>query len=243
MKAIILAAGASTRLMPLTKNTPKCLLPIRNNKAIIDYQVEALLENKVSKICIVIGFNGNKIKNHLAARYNNKLFKFIENPDYKITNAIYSLWLARNELKGDLIYLNSDLLFDKRMLEALITSNKKTVVAFQKTKTDEEAGKLNVNNTLRVLEMGKHLDHKTCSGEYMQIGKFSASFNKNLVHVMDEKIKNKEYNYFTIDVFNETIKKYKNNVFGVDATHLPAIEVDYPKDLARAKREIAPKLI
>lgn len=243
MKAIILAAGRSTRLLPITKSTPKCLLPIKGGKTIIDYQIEALLDSKINKVCVVVGFQGDKIKNHLNSRYDKKLFTFIENPDYMRTNAIYSLWLARGELEGNLLYLNSDMLFDKRMIRALISSSKKTVVAFQRTKTDEEAGKLTVDENLKVLEMGKHLDHKSCSGEYMQIGKFGASFNKNLVRVLDDKIKNKEYNYFTIDAFNETIRDYKSKMFGVDTTSLPAIEIDYPKDLRKAKRDIAPKLI
>jgi len=243
MKAIILAAGASTRLAPLTKNTPKCLLPIKSGKAIIDYQIEALIDNNISKVCVVVGFEGEKIKNHLTLQYGKRLFRFIENPDYKTTNAIYSLWLARNELKGDLIYLNSDMLFDRRMIATLIASNKKTAVAFQKTKTDEEAGKLNVDKNLKVTEMGKHLDHKSCSGEYMQVGKFGEPFNKNLIRVLDDKISKGEYNCFTIDAFNETIRTHKSKVFGVDTTSLPAIEIDYPKDLRRARRDIAPKLI
>lgn len=242
MKAIILAAGGSTRLLPITKNTPKCLLPIRNGKTIIDYQIEALVNNKISKVCVVVGFRGEKIKEHLSSRYGSKLFRFIENPYYKTTNAIYSLWLARSELKGNLIYLNSDMLFDTRMIQAIIASRKETAVAFQKVKTDEEAGKLNIDENLKVLEIGKHLDHKSCSGEYMQIGKFGPLFNKDLVRVLNEKISNKEYNYFTIDAFNEAIKAYKSSVFGIDTTHLPAIEIDYPKDLRKAKRNIAPKL-
>ena len=41
MKALILAAGYSTRLYPLTLNTPKALLPI-GKKAMIDYLIEKI---------------------------------------------------------------------------------------------------------------------------------------------------------------------------------------------------------
>ena len=48
MKAVILAAGYATRLYPLTKNTPKALLPI-NRKPIIDYIMEQI--ETIADIC------------------------------------------------------------------------------------------------------------------------------------------------------------------------------------------------
>ncbi|HED6078718.1 TPA: sugar nucleotidyltransferase, partial [Campylobacter jejuni] len=41
MNAIILAAGFGSRLMPLTKDQPKCMVEYKNKK-IIDYEIEAL---------------------------------------------------------------------------------------------------------------------------------------------------------------------------------------------------------
>ena len=47
MEAIILAAGYATRMYPLTKNTPKALLPL-GGKPVIDYIIEQL--NNVSEV-------------------------------------------------------------------------------------------------------------------------------------------------------------------------------------------------
>ncbi|EAL0419980.1 sugar nucleotidyltransferase, partial [Campylobacter coli] len=54
MKAIILAAGFGSRLMPLTKNQPKCMVEYKNKK-IIDYEIQALKENNIDEICVVGG--------------------------------------------------------------------------------------------------------------------------------------------------------------------------------------------
>jgi glucose-1-phosphate thymidylyltransferase len=52
MKAIILAAGYGTRLYPLTKNTPKALLPVRN-KPVIEYILERLAKIEINQILII----------------------------------------------------------------------------------------------------------------------------------------------------------------------------------------------
>ena len=60
MKAIILAAGQSIRLRPITNNTPKCLLKI-NKKTILAYQIDKLIKNNIREIIIVVGFKQKQI--------------------------------------------------------------------------------------------------------------------------------------------------------------------------------------
>ena len=62
MKAIILAAGKSSRLYPLTKNTPKCILEINDGISIIDIQITLLNELGINDILVVTGFNSSKIE-------------------------------------------------------------------------------------------------------------------------------------------------------------------------------------
>ncbi len=60
MKAIILAAGASRRMISLTKNLPKCLLKI-GDKSIIEHQIASLYHYGVDEIIMVTGFCEDKI--------------------------------------------------------------------------------------------------------------------------------------------------------------------------------------
>ena len=62
MKAIILAAGKSSRLYPLTKENPKCLLEIYKGLSIIGFQISILNELGINDIHVVTGFKSNKIK-------------------------------------------------------------------------------------------------------------------------------------------------------------------------------------
>src|SRR5688500_5506742 len=100
MKAIILAAGRSTRLYPLTRFTPKCLLDV-DNKTILDYLIEGMTTHGVTEIVIVVGCHKAKIIKFIKKFYPQVKVKYILNPRYRKTNAIYSLWLARKEFLNE----------------------------------------------------------------------------------------------------------------------------------------------
>ena len=55
MRAIILAAGLGTRLRPMTDNTPKALIKVKD-KPLVEYQIEFLKENGIDEIIVVVGY-------------------------------------------------------------------------------------------------------------------------------------------------------------------------------------------
>ena len=56
MQGLILAAGASRRLYPLTENTPKCLLDI-GGLPILSHQLNALNKYNINEVIIVLGLS------------------------------------------------------------------------------------------------------------------------------------------------------------------------------------------
>ena len=93
MKAIILAAGLSSRMNPLTLKIHKGLLPIANT-TIIENQIQLLKETGINDIYIVVG-HGEKAFIPIKKRYNVQL---IYNPHYADRNNLYSLYLATEHL-------------------------------------------------------------------------------------------------------------------------------------------------
>ena len=61
VKAIILSAGQGRRLLPLTENTPKCLLPVAG-KPVLAWQIDALLAAGVEEVTIITGFQVAQIE-------------------------------------------------------------------------------------------------------------------------------------------------------------------------------------
>ena len=123
MQAIILAAGMGKRLGELTKGNTKCMIEVCGQK-LIDRMLGQLTELNLSRVILVVGYQADNLMNHIGNRYDGKLkIEYVMNPIYDKTNNIYSLALAKQQLQeDDTILLESDLIFDFRMLK-LLTDN------------------------------------------------------------------------------------------------------------------------
>lgn len=110
-RAIILAAGLGERMVPITYDTPKPLIKV-NGVRMIDTIIAALRHNGINEIYIVVGY----LKDHFSYFEKEEGITLIENPYYKDSNNISSLYVAREHLEnciitdGDLIIYNEDIL-------------------------------------------------------------------------------------------------------------------------------------
>ena len=105
MQAVILAAGSGSRLQRVSNGLPKCLLPI-GGRPLIEHQLEALSDAGVGNVLVVVGHQADEVRKTLGNRV-----EYVENTRYDATNSLYSLWLAREWVKGPFVLLNCDLLF------------------------------------------------------------------------------------------------------------------------------------
>lgn len=120
MQAIILAAGMGKRLGELTKDNTKCLVKV-NGISLIDRVLTQLSVINLSRVIIVVGYQGKKLQEYLGDSYKGITLKYIENPIYDKTNNIYSLSLAKQELQeDDSLLIESDLILDDTLFPMLI---------------------------------------------------------------------------------------------------------------------------
>lgn len=68
MKVIIPVAGAGTKLRPLTYTQPKALIPVAG-KRILDFIIDQLIELNLNEFIFVVGYLGEKIKDHVESKY------------------------------------------------------------------------------------------------------------------------------------------------------------------------------
>lgn len=104
-RAIFIAAGFGTRLVPITFNTPKPLVRVRGVR-IIDRLIDACLEAGINEIYIVRGYLGELFDQLL---YKYPMIKFLENPVYNEANNISSSLVARYMLSNAYVF-EADLL-------------------------------------------------------------------------------------------------------------------------------------
>lgn len=115
-KAVFIAAGFGSRLVPITLNTPKPLVRVKG-KRIIDGLIDACLEAGIEEIYIVRGYLSEQFDQLL---YKYPMIKFIENPLFNEANNISSALKAK------------DLLTNAYVFEAdLLISNPKIITKYQ----------------------------------------------------------------------------------------------------------------
>ena len=86
-RAIFIAAGFGSRMVPVTLNTPKPLVRV-NGKRLIDPSLDAVLAAGIEEIYIIRGYLGEQFDQLL---YKYPMIKFIENPIYNESNNISSI--------------------------------------------------------------------------------------------------------------------------------------------------------
>ena len=111
-RAVFVAAGFGSRMVPITLNTPKPLVRV-NGTRIIDSLLDAVVEAGIPEIVIVRGYLGEQF-DQLLYKYPN--IRFVENPIYNEANNISSAYLVRDKfsnsyvLESDLYLYNQDLI-------------------------------------------------------------------------------------------------------------------------------------
>lgn len=130
-KAIFLAAGFGTRLIPITLNTPKPLVRIHGIR-IIDRLIDACLEIGINDLYIVRGYLGELFDQLL---YKYPMVKFLENPVYNETNNISSSLVAHHILSNAYVFEADLLLNNPQIIKKYhYTSN---FLAIKKERSDD----------------------------------------------------------------------------------------------------------
>jgi len=246
IKAIIAAAGHDKRIEPLNEDIPKCLLDVKG-KTILERQIENIRSCGINDIIIIKGYKQELI--------DIPDVKYYINPDFENNGIVTSLFFAEKEMNTDFIFLYSDIIFDKRLLEKLLKNNADVCLVADldwKKRYDErvkrstgEVELIEVRNDY-ITKIGKNINPKKGHGEFIGLAMFSKKGAETLKKCYKNSLKrykNKRFHespsiikaYFT-DIIQEII----DNDFQVH--HLDVygdwIEIDTFEDYRKAWREV-----
>ena len=182
MQAIILAAGMGKRLKELTSDNTKCMVKV-NGVTLIERMLRQIERQNVSRIVIVTGYEGQKLKEYIDTLAIGTPIKFIDNPIYDKTNNIYSLALASEELcEEDTLLFESDLIFEDSVLDELVNDSRDTLALVDKYESwmDGTCVKLSDDDTIEAFVPGKKILFEEIPEYYktVNIYKFSKEFSQ-----------------------------------------------------------------
>jgi len=128
-RAIIMAAGFGSRLLPITLNTPKPLVRIKG-KRMIDTILDGLLKIGINDITIVRGYLSEQFDQLL---YKYPMLKFVENPIYNETNNISSAMCTRYQFSNSYILDADFFLYNPKILKKYHYRSNYLVVPTERT--------------------------------------------------------------------------------------------------------------
>ncbi len=247
MKAIIIAAGAGTRLGNITKDIPKPLVDI-NGKSLIERQILLLRKNNVKNIVIVTGYKKEK--------FIFKDIEYIHNSNFLEQEQVGSVMTARSKIIGDVLIMFGDILFDETILQQMLNSKDDIAIAIDEDweKSYEErldnpkskADKVLIKNKKIIQISAKNIkiEKENVVGELLGIMKLSSKGSKILIEQY-EKLENKHIGKFHdaislhkakfVDILQELLSLY-NDITPISIKG-KWCEIDTPDDLKRAKEK------
>lgn len=234
MQAVILAAGVGSRLGQHAENKPKCLLEI-GGKPLIMHLLEALADNGVGPILMMVGYQEEAIRKVVGNRA-----EYMTNERYRESNSLYSLYLAREWIKGPFILLNGDLLAHPDILRRLL-EEPGNALAYDSTSTRGREQTKVVLRERRVVDLGKDVPSASAQGESLGLVKFDADGAKAFLAQTRALIEGGTENAFVTEAVRATSSQMVA-IHGANIAGLPWVEVDFPYDLEVARKEVWPAI-
>ncbi len=182
MQILIPAAGMGNRLGSATSDKTKCMVQL-HGKTLIEHCLDIVTSFSIDRIILIIGYEGEKLKKLLGKSYNGVKIVYVENAEYATTNNIYSVYLSKEYLvQDDTILIESDLIFEKRIIKLIIDNKFKNLAVVDKYKPW-------MDGTVAKIDNDFNIDHIISKSEFnyndvnnyfktVNIYKFSKKFLK-----------------------------------------------------------------
>ncbi len=193
----------------------------------MDHQIRRLQQAGVEDIWIVVGFQAQRVRDHVAASWPG--IRFVENPKYMDTNTAKSMLVGLRALgPGSVLTLNGDVVFDDGILQMLMADPALTSLAVDPRVCGEEEVKYRLRDG-RLMALSKQVHG---DGESVGVNHFAAADRDLLEQALDYV---EDQAYFERAV-EHMLPFTKRPVRCVDIGELRAMEIDFPEDLVEARR-------
>ncbi|CAB3668219.1 NTP transferase domain-containing protein [Trinickia soli] len=246
MRALILAAGLGLRLQqPPEQQYPKCLLRFQG-VTLLERHLRALRAAGVDEVELALGFQPQSIEAELDRINWHPRPNIVLNPHYDLGSVLTVHTMADALTRGgDVLLMDADVLYDEAILRALVAgASADRLLIDRDFETGDEPVKLCLKAGTPVelrkqLAVGLEFD---TIGESVGFFRFRESTARRLAEIVAGYVASGRQNMPHEEAVRDLLLEGGRRYDVADVTGLPWIEIDFPRDVARAENEVLPRL-
>ena len=236
MKAVIFNSGLGHRMGDETKTHHKSMSKLKDGETILHRQLRLLIAEGVKDFIITTGPFEEQLKAE-AADFPEANFVFVRNEIYDKTNYIYSMYLAREYMNDDIVFLHGDLVFNRKLVhDVLNCEDKNTGTVNFKKALPEKDFKGRVRDG-KLLEVSIKIFDEDCFA-FQPFYKMEKATASAWIGKVVEFIHKGENRCYAENALNEIFPALNVRAFDYDGYYVD--EIDNMEDYVRVTAEILP---
>ena len=234
MKAVIFNSGLGHRMGDETKTHHKSMTQLKDGETIFHRQIRLLSAEGVKDFIITTGPFEEQLKSE-AAKFPELNFTFVRNEIYDKTNYIYSMYLAREHMNDDMLFLHGDLVFNRKLVrDVLNCADKNTATVNYKKALPEKDFKGRVREG-KVLEVSIKIFDEDCFA-FQPFYKMEKATAAAWIGKVVEFIHKGEDKCYAENALNEIFPALNVRAFPYEDYYID--EIDNMEDYARVSTDI-----
>jgi choline kinase len=240
VKAIILAAGVGRRLEGRLGGRPKCLL-VLEGEPLLGRLLAGLGAAGVGEAVVVVGHGADDVQRTIGDRWGDVRVRYVVNDAYR-KGAILSLWSAREELTGDVLVMDADVLCPPELIVRLVRSSHGNCLLLDGRVIPSGEEQILMARAGRVCDIAKTRDVDASYdtfGESVGFFKVGRTDAPVLREILDAAVAAGRDDIEHEQIFPEFMRRCVVGYERIDGA--PWIEIDFPEDVERAECEVLPR--
>lgn len=234
MKALILNSGLGHRMGVLTSEHPKCMTEISTTDTILSRQLKLIADAGIKEVVMTTGYFDEVLINYCNSLELPLTYTFVNNPLYKETNYIYSIYCAREYLDDDILLMHGDLVFENSVLEDMLGQERSCMKVSSTTPLPDKDFKAVIYDG-KVSKVG--IEFFENANEAQALYKINRDDWKVWLSEIISFCESDNRKCYAENAFNQVSDKC--NIYAFDAKERLCSEIDTPEDLEVVKARLA----
>lgn len=236
MKALILNSGLGSRMGDLTHEHPKCMTPITKEDTIVSRQLKILSKAGIKEVVMTTGLFDDVLRDYCQGLNLPINIQYVQNPIFRDTNYIYSIYCAREHLDDDILLMHGDLVFSDSVLAKSLRNQESCMTVSSTLPLPEKDFKAVISNG-RITKVGINFFDNAMAAQPLY--KLKRDDWKVWLDSIVDYCESDNRKCYAENAFNDVSDKC--TIVPLDVRNELCAEIDNPEDLEKIKNTLRRK--